>query len=153
MTEGEQDASEPRMSASSQVVLEIASYSDDGSSSVEAPEMDDDCDNDNNEDANDDEGNDHATTTENGGELPKAPAEPAQEQRVPSASRVASRLEQAKRGYIKNTYRTTDLLPLQREYGTMKRALRSLLDAAIVFCEATKELGEAQTQVRTLSSY
>lgn len=143
MTEGEQPATELRMSASSQLVLEIASYSDDASSSIEAPEMDDDYDD--NEGANDDEGNDHATT-ENGGEPLQAPAEPAQEQRVPSASRVASRLEKAKSGYIKNTYRSSDLLPLQREYGTMKRALRSLLDAAIVFCEATKELGEAQTQ-------
>jgi len=158
-TEGGQPAAEPttqRMSSSysSQLVAEIASYSDDGSSSIEAPVLDEDYDNNNEEAADDDndnpndddQGNDHATA-ENGDDAPKA-SEPAPEQRVPSASRVAARLKQAKLGYIKNTYHrnTQDLLLLQREYGTMKRSLRSLLDAATAYCEATKELGETQTQ-------
>ncbi|CAJ1967418.1 unnamed protein product [Cylindrotheca closterium] len=134
-----------RMSNSSQLVAEIASYSDDGSSSIEPPVLEEEDDNEVIENANGDngDGNDHAAA-ENRELVP--PTEPAQEQRVPSASRVAARLKQAKNGYIKNAHRTNDLLPLQREYGTMKRSLRSLLDAATAYCEATKELGAAQTQ-------
>lgn len=134
-----------RVSAASHLVPEIGSYSDDASSSIEAPMMlDDEQDilEDPNTNDQDDEGNDHAVETG----PPKIIQ--TQERRAPNASRVADRLKQAEALYNPNMYQSSDLLPLQREYGSMKRSLLSLLDAAKAYCEATEELCEAQSQVR-----
>lgn len=163
---------ESRLSTSSHMVSEIASFSDDysWSSSIEEPLPDDDYPGDEqhcntNEDDTDDDGdgdygrrddyddgNEHSvTTTED--KVGKASSGTAQEQRKPNTSRVAARLNQAKTGYNNtNTYRRPDLQPLEQDYCSLKKCWRSTLNAAKAYCEATKELRNSKNQVRATPS-
>jgi hypothetical protein len=119
----------------SEVVDEVASYSDysdDGSSSIEPPLIS--------------EGEESVTDDQDDG---PAAAEPSQQESQPPArSNVAARLKESKKTYIKNMYRSSDLIPLMADFETFRKHLRSLLSTAKVYSDANEKLGECRTEVR-----
>jgi hypothetical protein len=116
----------------SEVVDEVESYSDDDSSSIEPPLIS--------------EGEESVTDDQDCG---PAVTEPSQEESQPPArSHVAARLKESKKHYVKNMYRSSDLIPLMADFETFRKHLRSLLSTAKVYSDANEKLGECRTEVR-----
>lgn len=127
------------------LVNEVASYSDDASSSVEPPL------------ASDDDASLVPADGANGEKQGNGGGGPVQAIRLasqpPPGSFVAARLKEANKGYVKNMYRSSDLVPLEEDFETFKKHLRMMLSTAKVYNDATEQLEGTRTKVSRESGF
>eukprot|EP00980_Cylindrotheca_fusiformis_P025725 scaffold14515_cov97-Cylindrotheca_fusiformis.AAC.4 len=110
----------------SDLVDEVPSLSDDGSSSIELPLLSD----------SEDEGQE---TEINGDKVPVVASK--------ARSIVDQRLNDANNAYIKNMFRSADLVYLEADFETFKKHLKRLLSTAKVYNVATEERELARTKL------